>query len=748
MTSRKSNNPLLPARASMRRAAKDKAILKVGGNSALRTADTNAAPTGVDPKTSASEETLSAPTTVTEPATATTTTKKSKAKKVKTAAEGKAASGDKANAAASLEELDGVRKTVATQSVPVKPALERNVAAESSEVVGGVEKTVVTQSAPMKSAIKSSRKVVVKQPTPQAASPDNGKVGDPIVAHTKKRARGEASASASALGGPWFLEGKKSISIAKPASGKEEGGAVESCTAKKPASWDRSSLPSPNPLKTKVLMSVAFTETAVDEEEEGSGERRPAKKKRAVQKPAFVAGPSQPPQSPSERQVKQTAAFVDPVFKPTSPLPTLSSPSAHVGDENYMEKEDDESPSVGGEDVGIADPKKGSYVKPKPYTEEEETWLKKYVESNYPEVKGRQWTVIHTAFNAKFGPERNKTLPSLSVKYSHMVGSHPDPFNKKAAAATGGKTMAPTLSARAKGKLPAYAVDRDLRSEAKDVAPKGTKRKAGGEPTKPPGPKKITPVIEDGTRKRYTEDQEKWLFGHVLQAFDAKGLPREWKKVAMAYLAKFNQRRKPNMLQQKFDDLARPMGIVGVISGRKAKSAAEKGVSAGKAADHGPKDGGDGGENVQQREDEEEDAESDYDEDAVLPVTHVAPEEEEVISYDDDHSFESQERGGPIGYVLVLGGTHATLDDIPGLQQWMVVSAEGETSWLLSHQIGGISRAYRPGGDFLSASEGFRLEWLALDRPFGAELDEKDDGVDLEAEFAASEDETSSLSSA
>jgi hypothetical protein len=132
---------------------------------------------------------------------------------------------------------------------------------------------------------------------------------------------------------------------------------------------------------------------------------------------------------------------------------------------------------------------------------------------------------------AKDWPKARKSQ-SLAVKYSHMVGSHPDPFNKKRSRTAGDK---------AQGEEAEKPEDAD---------------KPGEEPPSVPTPVPAQVLApENGAKKRYTTEQERWIYEFVMDSFDEPGLPRDWSKASEEYRTRFSQARKPKMIQQKFEDL-------------------------------------------------------------------------------------------------------------------------------------------------------------------------------------------------
>ena len=95
------------------------------------------------------------------------------------------------------------------------------------------------------------------------------------------------------------------------------------------------------------------------------------------------------------------------------------------------------------------------------------------------------------------------------------------------------------------------------------------------EPAEPPAEPPADRV--DGARKRYTAEQEDWLLAFVEETFDGAGLPRVWRRVADSYEAGFGQRRTPNMLQQKHDDLSRKQAAGQNGAAKRAASGSDDG---------------------------------------------------------------------------------------------------------------------------------------------------------------------------
>jgi hypothetical protein len=140
---------------------------------------------------------------------------------------------------------------------------------------------------------------------------------------------------------------------------------------------------------------------------------------------------------------------------------------------------------------------------------------------------------LSRSFGRRFGRRPGKSQ-SLAVKYSHMVGSHPDPFNKKRNRTVGDGAQ----------------VEEAEKPEDAD--------KPGEEPPSAPTPipaQAPTPEAPDGAKKRYTTEQERWIYEFVMDSFDEPGLPRDWSKASEEYRTRFSQARKPKMIQQKFEDL-------------------------------------------------------------------------------------------------------------------------------------------------------------------------------------------------
>lgn len=94
----------------------------------------------------------------------------------------------------------------------------------------------------------------------------------------------------------------------------------------------------------------------------------------------------------------------------------------------------------------------------------------------------------------------------------------------------------------------------------------------------------------NAARKRYTREQEDWLVGYVARTFDDHGRPRVWKTVADSYYGRFRQGRNANMLQQKYDDIAKKRRAA--VSEEPAVATRKRDARDASVASSGAEDGG------------------------------------------------------------------------------------------------------------------------------------------------------------
>lgn len=201
---------------------------------------------------------------------------------------------------------------------------------------------------------------------------------------------------------------------------------------------------------------------------------------------------------------------------------------------------------------GASKPRKESAV----YSSDEIRFLDGFIGEHHQNGEKIDWRWIEREHASRF-PDAIRTYQSLHAQWrklsrADIEGGGSEEAQSKRPFSLGEKQGRAKSKGKALTEPNPYHLPRNEDDEGREEAqPKRPEVKRKGKALVEPD---LGGVV-DGTNKRYTKEQEDWILSYVIEKFDAEGLPREWKKVAFSYKAEFSQWRKPNMLQQKHDDL-------------------------------------------------------------------------------------------------------------------------------------------------------------------------------------------------